>query len=164
MLLSGHLSSIKKDCITGTHIVEISVSDADVAGLTRLYDHDIDIRLEKHIARRSRNANSYFHVLAGKLAELLGVSKPYAKNILLARYGQPMMDSSGKLKMFVSDKEPEEVLGSTDLHAAPVGADGTRTIYQIYRGCHTYNTKEMAILIDGTISELKEMNVDVNEL
>ena len=39
--------------------------------------------------------------------------------------------------------------------------------YRLYRGTHTYDSKEMAMLIDGTIEECKEQGIETmtpNEL
>ena len=54
----------------------------------------------KRITRkRSLNANAYFHVLVGKIAEAQKppISKARAKNILLGRYGQRELTDTGPL-------------------------------------------------------------------
>jgi hypothetical protein len=33
-------------------------------------------------------------------------------------------------------------------------------VYMVMRGSHTYDTKEMARLIDGTVSEAKELGIE----
>ena len=33
-------------------------------------------------------------------------------------------------------------------------------IYQVYRGSHTYDTKEMSILIGGTVQEAKDLDIE----
>lgn len=42
----------------------------------------------------------------------------------------------------------------------PVRYDGKLTVYKIYRGSHTYDTKEMSVLIDGTVADAKELGID----
>jgi hypothetical protein len=34
------------------------------------------------------------------------------------------------------------------------------TFYKIYRGSHTYDTKEMSLLIDGTVADAKELGIE----
>lgn len=34
------------------------------------------------------------------------------------------------------------------------------TFYRIYRGSHTYDTKEMSVLIDGTVADAKELGIE----
>ena len=46
------------------------------------------------------------------------------------------------------------------LHAIPIRYDGKATFYKIYRGSHTYDTKEMSVLIDGTVMEAKELGIE----
>ena len=35
--------------------------------------------------------------------------------------------------------------------------------YMIYRGTHTYNSKEMAIFIDGLVQEAKQLDIETLE-
>ena len=51
-------------------------------------------------------------------------------------------------------------MGEETLHAIPVRYDGVATFYKIYRGSHTYDTKEMSVLIDGTVADAKELGIE----
>lgn len=46
------------------------------------------------------------------------------------------------------------------IHAIPVKYEEKATFYRIYRGSHTYDTKEMSVLIDGTVADAKELGVE----
>lgn len=48
----------------------------------------IAITIKAYKKKRSLDANSYFHVLVGKIADATGNSKVYIKNKLIAEYGQ----------------------------------------------------------------------------
>lgn len=120
--------------------------------------------LEAKVARKKRslNANAYFHVLVGKMADKLGVSKPKMKNILLARYGQREIMEDGPLVISIvrtADMEERE-----DIHCASIGygtVNGKEfTHYAVIKPSHEYNTEEMSKLIDGTVEDAKELGIE----
>jgi hypothetical protein len=49
---------------------------------------ELDVIARPHREKRSLNANAYFHVLSGKIAEKLGTSLTHEKNRLIREYGQ----------------------------------------------------------------------------
>ena len=46
------------------------------------------------------------------------------------------------------------------IHCIPVKYEDNATFYKVYRGSHTYDTKEMSILIDGTVADAKELGIE----
>jgi len=70
----------------------------------------------------------------------------------------------------IPDGADEKVLQDEQNHLKPtsqtkVFADGTvRRTYMILRGSHDYDVKEMNRLIDGAVSEAKEMGVVLHEV
>jgi hypothetical protein len=129
--------------------------------LYKYLDRDLDIDIKIHREKRSLNANAYFHVLVDKIAEASGVSHNEIHNQLIADYGQ--MDEDVK-SIILADEIPWQRL--TNLHLRPTNHVDTLDngkLYRVYivmRGSHTYDTKEMARLIDGTVSEAKEMGIE----
>lgn len=126
---------------------------------------DLDIIAKKHRERRSLDANAYFHVLVGKIADELGISKPRCKNILIGRYGQPYLLDDDAPAVIKSNIPASEMLEQEMLHCSCCGCktedNGTETLfYRVYRGSHTYDTKEMSMLIDGTVQEAKDMGIE----
>lgn len=125
---------------------------------------DKEITLEAKISRnkRSLNANAYFHVLVGKIAEKLTISKAKAKNILLGKYGQREMVDDGPL--IISILENVDMYEREDIHCITVGHGVVNgrdfTHWAIVRPSHEYDTKEMAALIDGTIEDAKELGIE----
>lgn len=126
-----------------------------------LKDSDLDIEVKAYRKKRSLNANAYFHVLAGKIAEATGQSHTEAHNHLIAEYGQ--MDAEVQ-NIIMDDEIPYQKLET--LHLRPTTAtrlmDNGKLyrVYYVMRGSHTYDTKEMARLIDGTVSEAKELGIE----
>lgn len=118
------------------------------------------IKAVKYTHRRSLDANAYFHVLVGKIAEALTVSKAKAKNILICKYGQPQLLPDGA-PMIYKTNAPEEYMAELEtIHSIPVKYAEDATFYKIYRGSHTYDTVEMSKLIDGTVADAKELGIE----
>lgn len=124
------------------------------------FQGDEVVEVTKQTKKRSLNANAYFHVLSDKIADKIGVSKAYAKNFLLGRYGQRERDENGN-PITLAVKEGIDLMEREDIHTALVGAeyiDGELfDIYEVVRGSHTYSSTEFTTLINGTISECKEI-------
>lgn len=126
-----------------------------------LQAEELDLQIKEYRKRRSLNANAYFHVLAGKIAEATGQSHTEVHNRLIAEYGQ--LDSEVQ-NIIMDDDIPYQKLET--LHLRPTTATRTMDngklyrIYLVMRGSHTYDTKEMARLIDGTVSEAKELGIE----
>ena len=124
--------------------------------------------IKKWRQRRSKDANSYYHVLVNKIAEKLSVSDAEVKNMTIGRYGQLELDEDGKpIYMIVRDSTPVGMWEELHLRATDQTQVLNKILYRVYyvmRGSHTYNTKEMARLIDGTLSEAKEIGLTEAEL
>lgn len=122
----------------------------------------IQIVIKKITKHRSLNANAYFHVLVGKIADKLNISKARAKNELLGRYGQRELTESGQL--IISVRSDIDMMEREDLHCAPVGYgkvnDTEFTHWVIIRPSHTYDNLEMNTLITGTVDEAKELGIE----
>ncbi len=164
MFASGKIMSVSKDCSTGETIITMRLPSDVTAQAVELSDRDLDIKVEPHKDKRGAGANKYFHVLVGKLAAALHVSRECAKNLLITRYGQPYVDNEGCYITYKTLAPPEVVRESRDLHALPIKQIGNETVYQLYRGTGSYNTKEMSDLIDGAIAELSECDCDTDAL
>ena len=141
--------------------------DSESTGLAKLAvdkhkDGYVDLTVDKWSDKRSLQANAYFHVLVGKIAEKLTISKAKAKNILLGKYGQREMVDDGPL--IISILENVDMYEREDIHCIPVGHGVVNgrdfTHWALVRPSHEYDTKEMAALIDGTIADAKELGIE----
>lgn len=123
-------------------------------------DELVDIEIKKHREKRSLSANAYFHVLCDKLRKVLGISLAACKNNLITSYGQIQYVDDLPLT-YGTKAPPEYVRELEELHMKLFRAepDGWNW-YVVYRGSHTYNTQEMAQLIDGTIEECKLQDIE----
>lgn len=119
--------------------------------------------LTEHRERRSLDSNSYFHVLCDKLRQKLGISMAMCKNHLIADYGQ--IEYIDEEPLIYKTNAPEDrmmELETTHTKCVKVGEENGHRVYfyRVYRGSHTYNTAEMARLIDGTIEECKQQGIE----
>ena len=120
----------------------------------------VDVDIKVHRNRRSRDANAYFHVLVDKLRQKLNISFTACKNMLITSYGQ--IDFIDDIPATVKTNIPPEYMREQETpHMKLIQIDEDCVFwYRVYRGSHTYNTAEMAILIDGTVQECKEQGIE----
>lgn len=124
---------------------------------------DKDLRLKASVWRekRSLSANAYFYVLVGKLAARLSVSVTEVHNEMISSYGEP--DEEIKTIVIRDDIDWRRL---DSIHLRPTSDFGTMAdgvVYRKYvvmRGSHTYDSKEMARLIDGTVQECKQQEIE----
>lgn len=169
MDLTGKITGISTNFLTKKFEMIVTVNEADRLknGYEELKDAKLlDIRIKKHRNRRSLDANAYFHVLVDRLADRLGISKPRCKNIMIGRYGQPFyIDESETAEAVIKTNIPvSKMMENETVHCMPCGQkieDGKELVfYKIFRGSSTYDTKEMSDLIDGTVSECRDLGIE----
>lgn len=168
MKMRGRLIDITKDILHGGFQIRLAV-EAVPSGVERLREEtDLCITLTKWREQRSLTANAYYWVLVGKIADLLNISTSVVHNILLRRYGALEVIDGETLTIMVADTEEaeENVLNSDLYHLKPTsftkeGKDGRMfRAYRVLKGSSAYDSKEMATLIDGAVSEAKEMGIE----
>lgn len=144
-----------------------------ICGLTVMFELDrdiefpegeiVDIEIKKHREKRSLNANAYFHVLVDKLRTKLRISFTECKNDLITSYGQ-IEYIDGQQVVIKTNIPSEQMRKSEVLHCLCVKAtkeeDTDVYFYRVYRGSHTYDSREMAQLIDGAIEECKLQGIE----
>lgn len=129
-----------------------------------LRDKDIRLKAVRWREKRSLNANAYFYVLAGKIAEKTTQSLTEVHNQLISDYGRVEMDGDRVMNIIMDASIDWRKLEGIHLH--PTSARRTMDndrLYQVYlvmRGSHTYDSAEMATLIDGTISEAQSLDIE----
>jgi hypothetical protein len=121
----------------------------------------LDVDIHQHRKKRSLDANSYCWLLITKIADVLRTSKEELYIEMLKRYGQ-------REKQLISIIAEEEALQmiyrATKGHCCEVGEGEVKgktfKHLAILRGSSEYDTREMSILIDGIVSECKEMDIE----
>lgn len=163
MELTGKAVGASLDFDTNRFRITFEVNENDIvkAEYDKLKSYDkLKIKAVKYTQRRSLDANAYFHVLVGKIADALTISKAKAKNVLICKYGQPQLLPDGDIMVYKTNAPEEFMWEQESIHAIPVKYEEKATFYRIYRGSHTYDTKEMPVLIDGTVADAKELGIE----
>lgn len=157
----GQIKGISKDIVTNELLITFSTKDNILAEYDKLKSQPkLRIKAVQYREKRSNDANACFHVLVGKIAEALTISKAKAKNILICKYGQPQLLPDGDIMIYKTNAPEDYMLELETLHCIPVKYSDDATFYKIYRGSHTYDTKEMSLLIDGTVADAKELGIE----
>lgn len=132
----------------------------------------LSLEIDKYHAKRSLKSNDYYWTLLSKFAKVLHLSNPEAHNRMLCNYGVDEVIDGKRVLMPIPDTEEaaRTARNAHEYHIKPTsevktGKDGVvyRT-YKLLRGSRTYNTSEMARLIDGLISECKEAGIPDSEI
>lgn len=164
MLFSGKVAGITRDFFTQKFMITFE-TEQDITGqCDGIKEKELTIEAEEYKERRSLDANAYFHVLIGKLADVMRISKPRCKNLILGRYGQAFILDDGQQAVIKSNVPVSQMLEHETFHCFPVGSKTENgmelTYYKIIRGSSTYDTREMSILIDGVVSECKDVGIE----
>ena len=117
-------------------------------------DRDKLFDIKPHREKRSLNANAYAWSLMGKIADAVRSSKDEVYLEMLNRYGQ---------RTVVSVRSDIDVRGFFKYYqpyATGYVGDTEFTHYLVFKGSSEYDTKEMSVLIDGIISEAKDLGIE----
>ncbi len=138
------------------------IDAGEVAALSQI--EKLSVEIKKHRAKRSLDSNAYYWLLVGKICKATGDSSNHIHNIMLDRYGELDRMPDGSLIPFCI-RDDIDYLEFPYPHLKPTqrtlskGDRLYRWYYQI-KGSSEYNTKEMSRLIDGVVSECKEMGIE----
>lgn len=133
-------------------------------GYDALKDFDVEVSIKKWHARRSKDANAYFHLLVNEIAAVSGQSDEEVKRKLVVEYGTIARDDDGKIMgmKFPPSVDVSKIYPYTRLYEQRVENGKTLNCYLIYKRSSWMDSKEMAHLIDGTIREAQELGIDTD--
>ena len=158
MEFTGKIQNVSKDWQTGQFQITFSINESSAINeINNIKDcQKLSIKAVKHRERRSLDANAYLWVLLQKMAEALERDK---WGLYLDKLGEYGVFTHIIVKPHMVEKVKEEWRTVKEL--GEVCVNGTTGIQlQCYFGSSTYNTKEMSVLIDGVVSEAKEMGIE----
>lgn len=120
---------------------------------------ELTVEIKQYRQKRSLDANSYCWVLISKIADLLRISKDEVYIDMLTKYGQ----REPKLVSVITEAV-DVVKRATNNHCVVVGEselnDKIFCHLAILIGSSQYDSRQMAILIDGVILEAKDLGID----
>ena len=158
MEFTGKVQNVSKDWQTGQFQITFSINEASAINeINSIKDcKKLSVKAVKHRERRSLDANAYLWVLLQKMAEALQRDK---WGLYLEKLGEYGVFTHIIVKPHMVEKVKEAWRTVKEL--GEVCVNGTTGIQlQCYFGSSTYNTKEMSVLIDGVVSEAKEMGIE----
>ena len=158
MEFTGQVQNVSKDWQTGQFQITFSINEPSAINeINNIKDcQKLSIKAVKHRERRSLDANDSLWVLLQKMAEVLHRDK---WGLYLDKLGEYGVFTHIIVKPHMVEKVKEEWRAVKEL--GEVCVNGTTGIQlQCYFGSSTYNTKEMSVLIDGVVSEAKEMGIE----
>jgi hypothetical protein len=136
----------------------------DVADLKAILANgkELAVEIKQHRKGRSLNANAYFHLLVDKIAEAMNLGEEETKVKLVLEYGSVMRDENGEkvgIKLPVS-VDVNKIYKYAKWFDERIENGHKFNCYIIYEHTHNLDTKQMARLIDGTVYEAKELNIE----
>lgn len=117
-------------------------------------DDDKDYEVKEYKQKRSLDANSYYWKILSEMAGLLSLSKKELHLKMLKEYGETysiLLPIDQNLEGLVKYYEVESCIEK----------NGKKFLsYKAYLPSSEMNTKQMARLIDGVVSEAKELGIE----
>ena len=150
----GRLTDVSRDFSTGKFRLTFTV-DRNIADEVNDLQGDLRVKAVRWRDNRSKDANALLWHCIGQIAAELGADKWEVYLKLLRRYGRYTYicvkpDAVDAMK---AQWRECEVVGDIDIH-------GQKAVQLLcYFGSSTYDTKEFSVLLDGTISEMREMGL-----
>lgn len=130
----------------------------------KLKGEDIEATIRKWRAKRSKDANAYFHVLVNAIAEARGVGDTQVKRELVVEFGAIAKDEDGnkigfKLPACVN---VDFIYPYTRMYKTVEENGRLYKCYLVYKHSSEMDTKEMSRLIEGAIETATELGIDTD--
>lgn len=150
MKTRGKLTGIQVPFRSQKPVISFEVS-ADPADVEQFYNMDLDISFAKHRESRSKDANACLWACLGEIAAALSADSWMVYLYMLERYG--------KFTYILVRPEAVEAVSKMWRETKVVGERDGMVQMLCFFGSSTYDSKEFSRLLDGVISEMKEMGL-----
>lgn len=142
----------------GVELVLSCTTKPDISVLKEVVAKDklLTVEVKQYRQKRSLDSNAYLWVLLSKMADKLHTTKDELYLQVLERYG---VFTHIVVKPHVVERVKAEWRTVRELGEVTINGQ-TGIQLQCFFGSSTYNSKEMATLIDGVVSECKEMGLE----
>lgn len=152
MKARGELKDIKTPFRGKYPEVTISLR-ADAETVEKYFDKELDVTIVQHRNRRSLDANALLWACLGEIAKAIRSDSWSIYLYMLERYG--------KYTYILVKPEAVEGVKAVWRETKVVGETTEGMIQMLcYFGSSTYDSKEFATLLDGVISEMREMHLE----
>lgn len=156
MKISGKIVGANIDFRTGKPTISFEVNEKNDFKL--MVDEmkeceRLSIEVKPFRKKRSLNANNYAWLLLTEIANVLRSSKDEIYLLMLKRYGQSEMFSVQSHIPFGDYVKYFEEAGESTLKGKHFKH------YKVFKGSSEFDSREMAIFIDGVVSEAKGLGI-----
>ena len=159
MVVTGKIVGANIDFKTNKPVLMLEVNErTDFESIVDdLKDKDkLSIEVKPYRQHRSLNANAYAWKLIGEIADVMRAGKDEIYLLMLKRYGQSELISVLSHVPIGNYVKYYEEAGESKLN----GKDFTH--YRVYKGSSEFDSREMSILIDGVVSEAKNLGIQTD--
>lgn len=146
----------------GEQHITVTVTSDFRQSFDDLKDYEVSVEIKRYREPRSKNANAYFHVLVNKIAEAQRLGNDEVKRQLVLEYGTLATDETGSVlgAMLPASASMDDFYPYAKWYKSKVLDGKEYDCYLFYKQTHTLDSKEMARLIDGTITVAKELGLE----
>lgn len=156
MDVTGKIQSVQADWKSGKILLTLELNEKPTDEIDELSQVEkLSIKIKRWFKKRSLDANALMWACLGELAMALNTDKWSLYLLMLKRYGQYTyicVKPNAVESMKKQWRECEEV-GKIDIN----GDEAVQLL--CYFGSSTYNSKEFSVLLDGIISEMKDVGI-----
>jgi hypothetical protein len=153
----GKLKDVSRDWMTNQYNITFTVEPSVINSIDSIKDCEkLSIKAVKYRKKRSLDANGLLWYCLGQIASSLQADKWDIYLQMLKRYGKytyicvkPNMVDSVR-----SQWRETEVIGEVNIN----GSEAVQML--CYFGSSTLDTQEFSVLLDGVISEMREMGLE----
>lgn len=133
-------------------------------GYEALKEAALEISIKKWRAKRSNDANKYFHLLVNEIAVARGLSDEEVKVDLITSYGTYARDDDGMIVGFKlpASVDVDQIYPYTRMFKEVEENGKTFKCYLVYKRSSEMDTKEFSHLIEGAVQVAQELNIDTD--
>ena len=151
MKAKGRITGIQVPFRSKRPVVSFEVQ-AEPEALEKYMDIGLDISFSRHRNRRSIDANAFLWACLGEIARAINSDTWSVYLYMLERYG--------KFTHILVKPEAVEQVRQVWRETKIVGEKDGMIQMLCFFGSSTYNTKEFSQLLNGVVSEMKEMHLE----
>ena len=156
MQTTGNIIALSKDWKTNKLLINLQVDDCPTEEVQELAQCEkLSIEIKKYRKKRSLDANGMLWACIGEIASVLRADKWEIYLKMLKRYGKYtyICVKPAVVEAMKAQWRECEVIGEIDIN-------GTKAVQMLcYFGSSSLDTKEFSVLLDGVISEMREIGL-----
>ena len=156
MQTTGNIIALSKDWKTNKLLINLQVDDCPTEEVQELSQCEkLSIEIKKYRKKRSLDANGMLWACIGEIASVLRADKWEIYLKMLKRYGKYtyICVKPAVVEAMKAQWRECEVIGEIDIN-------GQKAVQMLcYFGSSSLDTKEFSVLLDGVISEMREIGL-----